>query len=631
MSERTIGIDLGTTNSCVAVMEGADVKVIANSEGSRTTPSIVAYTEEGERLVGQIAKRQAITNPTNTVYAAKRLLGRKHDDPEVKELVRYLPYKVKAAENGDAWVEIWDRGSSPAEIGAAVLGKMKDAAEAYLGEKVTKAVVTVPAYFNDAQRQATKDAGTIAGLKIERIINEPTAATLAYGLGREDKTTTLTVAVYDLGGGTFDISILELREGAFEVLSTSGDTFLGGEDFDNVVVDWAASSFMAEFGIDLRAEKLAKQRLKEAAEKAKQELSWSVETEINLPFIAAKAGSPIHLTLTLTRRKLEQLTEGLVQRTLKPCQSALDDAELKIGDIDELLLVGGQTRMPLVIETVAEFFGRKPSTGVNPDEVVASGAAIQAGILDGEVKGMVLLDVVPLNIGVETAGGVFTCLVPKGTTIPTRKVETFSTSVDNQPVVPVHVMQGLREMAADNKTLAHLQLLDIPPAPRGVPQIRVTFDINADGILNVSAQDMGTQRKATLQVQPVSGLDQAQLEALAAEAEAKRSEDNARREIADLRNRAETLVYTCKRSIEAFGDALEKVDREDIEGDIARLEAGLGVEDDPDEIREALAALEISSHQIYQAMLAESDPDGMDEAGLADDPGDPEAVSGTKD
>jgi molecular chaperone DnaK len=607
MGERIIGIDLGTTNSCVAVLEDGEPRVVPNPEGARTTPSVVAVSDKGEQLVGQIAKRQAITNPSNTVYAAKRLIGRKFEDREVRELAKFLPYDIVAADNGDAWVSIDGRRYSPSEIGAAVLRMLKESAEAYVGEPITRAVITVPAYFDDAQRQATKDAGKIAGLEVERIINEPTAAVLAYGLGRSGDEGDKTVAVYDLGGGTFDISILELREGAFEVLATSGDTFLGGEDFDNAIVDYVAASFKAEHGVDLRTDKLAKQRLKEAAEKAKHELSWSLETDINLPFIAAVKGQPVHLEISLTRRKLEELTRGLIERTLGPCKTALADAELDASAIDELLLVGGQTRMPLVVTLVGEFFGRPPSTGVNPDEVVACGAAIQGGILEGEVKGVVLLDVVPLNIGVETAGGVFTTLIPKGTTIPTRKSEVFSTSVDNQPVVPVHVLQGLREMAEDNKSLARLQLTDIPPAPRGVPQIRVTFDINADGILAVSAQDLGTGRSATMTVQPTSGLTQKQLESLADEANTKRSEDAARRELADLRNRAETLLYTCERSLEAFGGGLSATDRNDIESDLRNLKAALeSVDVDSLAIREYLVRLETSSHQIYEAMLADA-------------------------
>jgi len=610
-----VGIDLGTTNSCVAVLEDGEPRVVANPEGARTTPSVVAISDKGEQLVGQLAKRQAITNPSKTIYAAKRLIGRKFGDPEVEQLAKFLPYEIVAADNGDAWISVDGRRYSPSEIGAAVLRMLKQAAEDYLGAEVTRAVITVPAYFDDAQRQATKDAGKIAGLEVERIINEPTAATLAYGIGREQTGETMTVAVYDLGGGTFDVSILELRDGAFEVLATSGDTFLGGEDFDNAIVDWAAVSFKAEHGVELRDDKLARQRLKEAAEKVKHELSWSLDSEINLPFIAVKAGQPLHLTLTLTRRKLEELTRGLIDRTLGPCKTALADAELDNGDIDELLLVGGQTRMPLVQKLVGEFFGREPSTGVNPDEVVACGAVIQGGILEGEVKGVVLLDVVPLNIGVETAGGVFTSLIPKGTTIPTRKSQVFSTSVDNQPVVPVHVLQGLREMAEDNKSLARLQLTDIPPAPRGVPQIRVSFDINADCILSVSAEDLGTGRSSTMTVQPTSGLTEEQLDALAREADAKQLDDASRRELADLRNRAETLVYTCERSLEAFGASLTPADRGAIEADLRALraaldtavDAGAGAQSTSMALRDGLAALEISSHQIYEAMLADAE------------------------
>ncbi len=610
MAERIIGIDLGTTNSCVAVLEGDEVKVIPNAEGSRTTPSVVAFKEDGEQLVGQVAKRQAITNPTNTIYAAKRLMGRRFDDPEVQELAKLLPYALSQADNGDAWVKVWDRAYSPAQIGAAVLGKMKESAEAYLGEPVTRAIVTVPAYFDDAQRQATKDAGRLAGLTVERIINEPTAATLSYGL--HEKGETRTVAVYDLGGGTFDISLLEMRDGVFEVLSTSGDTLLGGEDFDNAIVNWLAEQFLAEHGVDLRGDRLARQRLKEAAEKAKHELSWSLESEINLPFIAAKAGQPIHLNLNLTRRKLEDLTKDLLARTLEPCRRALADAELEVGDIDEVILVGGQTRMPRVVELVKEFFGREPSAAVNPDEVVASGAAVQAGVLEGNVEGVLLLDVVPLNIGVETQGGVFSVLIPKNTTIPCRRSEIFSTTVDNQPLVNVHVLQGLRDMVEDNKSLARLQLTDLPPAPRGVPQIQVTFDINADGILSVSAKDLGTGREVGVEVRPTSGLSEDQLVALEEEAKAKKLEDAVKREVAELRNRSETLLYTCKRSVEAYGDALSAEDLGDIQDDIANLERLLAQSDgtgggDVDALREALASLETSSHQIYEAMMAQAD------------------------
>ena len=607
---RIIGIDLGTTNSCVAVMEGNEVKVIANAEGSRTTPSVIAFKEDGERLVGQIARRQSITNPTHTIYAAKRLIGRKFEDPEIQNLAKLLPFELVAADNGDAWVKIGDRTVSPSEMGAAILAKMKESAEAYLGEEVTRAIITVPAYFDDAQRQATKDAGKIAGLEVERIINEPTAATLAYGLHEKAKGgARKVVAVYDLGGGTFDISLLELRDGVFEVLATAGDTLLGGEDFDNCIVNWAAEQFLEQHGLDLREEKLATQRLKEAAEKAKHELSWSLESELNLPFIAARAGQPMHLNLALTRRKLEDLTKALVERTLAPCRQVLDDAEMESSEVDEVLLVGGQTRMPLVIEKVTEFFGGKPSAAVNPDEVVASGAAIQGAVLEGNVEGVLLLDVVPLHIGVETQGGVFSALIPKNTTIPCRKSETFSTTVDNQPVVNVHVLQGLREMVDDNKSLARFQLTDIPPAPRGVPQIQVTFDINADGILSVSAKDLGTGRESRVQVQPSSGLTEKQIDALTEEAENKKLEDLAKKDVAELRNRSETLLYTCRRSLEVYGETLAEIDRNDISDDIERLEQALA-QGSTDDVRDALSALESSSHQIYEAMLADAASDG---------------------
>lgn len=609
---RIIGIDLGTTNSCVAILDGDDVKVLANVEGSRTTPSVVAYTDD-ELLVGQIAKRQAMTNPEFTVFATKRLIGQKLSDPEIQKLSSLLPYALTKADNGDAWIEVRGKKLSPSEVGAAILIKMKEAAEAYLGETVSRAVITVPAYFDDAQRQATKDAGAIAGLTVERIINEPTAATLAYGLeidvpeGEERK-----VAVYDLGGGTFDISILELRENAFEVLATSGDTFLGGEDFDNAVIDWAAEKFLAEHGVDLREDKLARQRLKEASEKAKQELSYGEETELNLPFIAAAQGGPLHMALVLTRSELEELTRDLVERTLKPCGQALEDAEMSAAEIDELVMVGGQTRMPLVRRIAEEFFGKSANAGVDPDEVVAVGAAIQGGILDGLVDDVVLLDVVPLNIGVETAGGVFTTLIHKGTNIPTRCSEIFSTSVDNQPVVPVHVLQGLREMARDCRSLAHLQLTDILPAPRGVPQIRVSFDIDTDGILSVSAQDLGSGQSAVLTVQPTSGLSQAQIENLVDEADAQRQHDAVLREVVELRNRADTLLYTCDRALECYSEALGPEHCAGIAADMEALRDAMGDGADPKLLRDALQNLEASSHQIYEAMLSD---DGSDEPG----------------
>jgi molecular chaperone DnaK len=609
---RIIGIDLGTTNSCVALLEGDDVKIIANGEGNRTTPSVVAFLE-GERLVGQIAKRQALTNPAQTVYAAKRLIGRKFNDPAVQSLGKLVSYEIVAAPNGDAWIRIGDKVVSPSEIGSCILAKLKEAAEAYVGEPIERAVITVPAYFDDAQRQATKDAGQIAGLTVERIINEPTAATLAYGLDRFDSETDAPrkVVVYDLGGGTFDVSVLELRAGAFEVLATAGDTFLGGEDFDNRIVDWAAEQFLAEHSIDLRTDKLSRQRLKEAAEKAKHELSYAIETEISLPFIAAKSGAPLHMSLTMERSTLEKICRDLVERTLEPCRQALEQAELEQEQIDELVLVGGQTRMPLVRDLARAFFGRDPNIGVDPDEVVAVGAAIQGAIIDGTVEDMVLLDVVPLHIGVETAGGVFTPIIVKGTTIPTRKSEVFSTSIDNQPVVPVHVLQGLREMAEDCRSLARLQLTDIPPAPRGVPQVCVTFDIDCDGILSVSAEDLASGRTAAMTVQPASGLTSAYLEQLTEEAQASRLEDTIRRELADLRNRASTLMYTCERSLETYANDLSAEIHDEISTDLENLREALEHSGDPGAVREALVTLETSSHQIYEAMLARSqDGDG---------------------
>ena len=541
---KVIGIDLGTTNSCVAIMEGGEPKVLVNSEGSRTTPSVVAFTDTGERLVGQVAKRQAITNYQNTIFAVKRLIGRKYNDPEVQKDIKILPYKIVEAENGDAWVEVRGKRYSPAEISAMVLQKMKQTAEDYLGEKVTEAVITVPAYFNDSQRQATKDAGRIAGLNVLRIINEPTAASLAYGL---DKKKDEKIAVFDLGGGTFDISILEIGEGVFEVKSTNGDTHLGGEDFDLRIMEYLADEFKKDQGIDLRNDRMALQRLKEAAEKAKIELSTSLETDINLPFITADASGPKHLNVKLTRAKLEQLVEDLVEKVVKPCETALKDAGLTPNDINEVILVGGMTRMPMVQEKVKQIFGKEPHKGVNPDEVVAIGAAIQAGVLKGDVKDVLLLDVTPLSLGIETLGGVFTKLIEKNTTIPTRKSQIFSTAQDNQPAVTIHVLQGEREMAADNKTLGKFELVGIPPAPRGVPQIEVTFDIDANGIVHVTAKDLGTKKEQSIRITANHKLSDEEIEKMKKEAEAHADEDNKRKEEVEIINQADTLVYSTEK------------------------------------------------------------------------------------
>jgi molecular chaperone DnaK len=599
---KVIGIDLGTTNSCVAVMEGKTPKVIENAEGMRTTPSMVAFTEDGERLVGLPAKRQAVTNPENTFFAIKRLIGRRYDDPTVEKDKKLVPYKIVKGDNGDAWVESRGKKYSPSQISAFILQKMKETAEGYLGEKVEQAVITVPAYFNDAQRQATKDAGKIAGLEVLRIINEPTAAALAYGLEKKEGK---TIAVYDLGGGTFDISILEIGDGVFEVKSTNGDTFLGGEDFDMRLVDYLAGEFKKETGIDLRGDKLALQRLKEAAEKAKIELSSATQTEINLPFITADQTGPKHLTMKLTRAKLESLVDDLIQKTITPCQNALKDAGLKAAEINEVVLVGGMTRMPKVVETVKTFFGREPHKGVNPDEVVAIGAAIQAGVLQGDVKDVLLLDVTPLSLGIETLGGVFTRLIDRNTTIPTKKSQVFSTAEDNQNAVTISVFQGEREMAQDNKLLGQFNLVGIPPAPRGVPQIEVTFDIDANGIVNVSATDKATGKEQSIRIQASGGLSDVDIERMVKEAESHAEEDKKRRELVEVKNQAEALVHSTEKMLADYGDKISEADKSAVETAVAELKTA-AEGDDKDAITRKVEAVSQASMKLGEAMYQAS-------------------------
>jgi molecular chaperone DnaK len=610
---KIIGIDLGTTNSCVAIMEGSQPKVLENAEGARTTPSVVAFTDDNEKLIGQPAKRQAVTNPENTIFAVKRLIGRNFDDPTVKKDVEAAPFKIVNSEKGDAWIEAKGEKYSPSQISAFILQKMKETAEKYLGQTVSKAVITVPAYFNDAQRQATKDAGKIAGLEVLRIINEPTAASLAYGL---DKKQNKKIAVYDLGGGTFDVSILELGDGVFEVKSTNGDTFLGGEDFDNAIVDYLISEFKKDNGIDLKSDKLALQRLKEAAEKAKIELSSAEQTDINLPFITADKTGPKHINIKMTRAKLEALVEDLIARTMPPCKTALKDAGITASEIDEIVMVGGMTRMPKVVQEVKNFFGKEPNKSVNPDEVVAMGAAIQAGVLQGDVKDVLLLDVTPLSLGIETLGGVSTKLIEKNTTIPTKKSQVFSTAEDNQPAVSIRVLQGEREMAADNKVLGNFELVGIAPAPRGVPQIEVTFDIDANGIVNVSAKDKGTGKEQKIQIQASGGLSDEEIEKMVKDAEANKEADKKKRESVDARNQADTLIHSTEKNLKEHGAKVSDADKKAIEEASSALKESLKGEDIEDIKKKTETLVQASmklGEAIYKAQQSAKPDSGKDE------------------